>query len=172
MKEIDSIIEGLKQKVIEKEKEVRVAKLAVNSVCKMYGRKEIYSISDETTLNVSQLKGDEYYGRPLATVITEILEKRKIMGAGPAAIREVFEEMKAGGYEFRAKNEDNAIRGIRISMTKNPKFHQLRTSGKFGLKIWYPAAKEAQVNKGAPKKRGRPRKNSKEIAKETIDENE
>ena len=53
-------------------------------------------------------------------------------------------------------------------MTKNPKFHQLRASGKFGLKAWYPSAKEEQNNKIAPKKRGRPRKEPQQPEKANV----
>ena len=141
MADIDKIIHDLQQKVIEKENELIEAKKAVNSVCKMYERDEIYQITDQAKPRYSQLGGDEYYGRPLATVITEILEKRKAVGAGPAKAKEIYDQMKDGGYQFRTKIDEHAIRGIRISMAKNQKFHQL-PSGKFGLKKWYPAAKE------------------------------
>lgn len=49
--------------------------------------------------------------------------------------------MIAGGYQFETKDDNNAMRGMRISMAKNIKFHKL-PNGKWGLKEWYPNVKE------------------------------
>jgi len=39
---------------------------------------------------------DEYYGRPQATVITEVLEKRKAAGFGATNLNELYDELKRG----------------------------------------------------------------------------
>lgn len=159
MGHIEKTIEELEKKILIQERELIEAKKILNSFCQMVGKQPLYTIEEkpQSGADFRELRGDEYYGRPLAAVITQILQKRNIKGSGPSTIREIYEEMKAGGYQFSAKNDDNAIRGLRTSMTKNQKFHQL-PNGKFGLKEWYPAAKETQKDNKAPKKRGRPRK--------------
>ncbi len=142
MEHIEKTIEELKAKVVEKEKELNEAKKMANNLCQMFGKPPLYEINDEpASVFVGQLNGDEYYGRPLATVVTNILETRKIRGVGPATIRDVYDQMKLGGYQFETKDDDNAMRGMRITMAKNPKFHKL-PSGKWGLKEWYPNIKE------------------------------
>ena len=144
MEHIDKTIEELKNKVIEKEKELNEAKKMANNFCQMFGKPLLYVIDEQSpTVLTGQLRGDEYYGRPLATVITSILEARKIQGAGPAMVKDIYDQMIAGGYQFEAKDADNAMRGIRISMAKNPKFHKL-PNGKWGLTEWYPNIKESK----------------------------
>jgi hypothetical protein len=144
MEHIDKTIEELKSKVAEKEKELNEVKKTANNVCQMFGRPPLYVIDEQSpTVLTRQLRGDEYYGHPLATVITGILEARKAQGAGPATMREIYDQMIAGGYQFEAKGADNAMRGMRISMAKNQKFHKL-PNGKWGLIEWYPKAKESK----------------------------
>jgi hypothetical protein len=141
------VIEELKAKVIEKEKELNEAKKMANTFCQMFDKPLLYVIEEQpTTVLTGQLRGDEYYGRPLATVITIILEARKMQSIGPATVREIYDQMLAGSYQFEAKDADNAMRGIRISMAKNPKFHKL-PNGKWGLTEWYPNIKEEKSEK-------------------------
>jgi hypothetical protein len=82
------------------------------------------------------VRKDQFYGKPLATAVTEILKPR-----GHAVEPEkILEELKAGGFDFRVtgwKNEKQWLRGLSISLAKNPKFHRL-PSGAFGLAEFYP----------------------------------
>jgi hypothetical protein len=153
MEHIDKTIEELKSKVAEKEKELNEAKKTANSVCQMFGRPPLYVIDEQApTIFTGQLRGDEYYGRPLATAITTILEARKAQNIGPAAVKEIYDQLSAGGYQFETKDANNAMRGMRISMAKNPKFHKIPGSGKWGLKEWYPNVKESKEEKEADTK--------------------
>ncbi len=141
MEHIEKTIEELKQKIAEREKELNDEKAVVNKLCAMVNKPAIYAIEEEAAaVPVSSLRGDEYYGRPFAGVVTTVLENRKIQGIGPATVKEIYEQMTAGGYQFDTKNEANAMRGMRISMTKNIKFHKL-PNGKWGLTEWYPKIK-------------------------------
>jgi hypothetical protein len=148
MDHIEKTIEELKQKVAEKEKELNDAKAAVNSLCSMVGKPIIYTIEQQAAVvPISNLRGDEYYGHTFAGVVTTILEGRKIQGSGPAAVREIYEQMLVGGYQFDTQEPNNAMRGMRISLAKNQKFHKL-PNGKWGLTEWYPkikASKESQI---------------------------
>lgn len=142
MNHIDKTINELQQKVVEKEQGLIEAKKTVNSLCAMVGKQHLYiieDVSDDST--IGELRGDEYYGRPLATVLTNILVNRKTRGSGPAVVKELHSQMISGGYRFDAKSDTNAMRGLRISMAKNKKFHKL-PNGKWGLTEWYPSVKE------------------------------
>lgn len=136
-------IEVLKQKVEQQAKALNDAKKAVNQFCVLIGEQPVYEISGEPEIGqiATNLKGHEYYMKGLATVIGDILERRGVNN-GPMTIKEIYEQMKAGGYKFETKSDDNAMRNIRISMTKNSvTFHKL-PNGKFGLVKWFPELKE------------------------------
>jgi len=93
------------------------------------------------------IQSDQFYGQPLASSIRTILELRKALNQGPATINEIHAALVEGGFGFETKNEDNAKRGLRISITKNTSlFHKL-PNGKFGLLEWYPNAKQPKAGK-------------------------
>lgn len=156
-------IEVLKQKVEQKAKELNDAKKAVNQFCVLVGEQPVYEISGEPEIGqlATNLKGHEYYKKPLATVITDILERRGFNN-GPMTVKEIYEQMKSGGFLFETKNDENAMRNIRISMAKNTQtFHKL-PGGKFGLLKWFPEVKGKKAEQGKSIKihhrRGRPPK--------------
>lgn len=120
-------------------------KRTINSLCKVVGKHPIYNDVDVSQGRTLMMNGDEYYGKPLATVVREILVDRKLSNAGPANVNEIYDSMIAGGYQFDAKSESNAKRGLRISLAKNTAtFHKL-PNGKFGLSDWYSAIKTTTV---------------------------
>ena len=136
-------IAELQEKLAQQEIEVIKTKETINKLCSFVGDTPLYQDADlvasETTTSVAP---DEYYGKPLATAVTMIFERRKAIGKSAATAREIYDALIAGGYAFQTKNEANAIRGLRISLTKNVrKFHKLPT-GLFGLTSWYPNARK------------------------------
>ena len=64
---------------------------------------------------------------------------------GPASVSEIYEAMLAGGYEFEAKDADNAKRGLRISLTKSSATFTKLPQGKYGLREWYPTVKDPKA---------------------------
>jgi hypothetical protein len=149
---LEKAIQALKQRVEQKAKELMDAKKAVNQVCISMGEKPIYETTGDEIGLSSDLKGHEYYMKPLATVITNILERRGEQN-GPMTVKEIYEQMKAGGYLFETKNDENAMRNIRISMAKNTQtFHKL-PNGKFGLLKWFPDLKESEESKKGKKRK-------------------
>ena len=69
------------------------------------------------------------------------LDMRRAQGLGPATPREIFEALKAGGYQFETKNEITALIGMRALLRKNTvTFHKLPNAS-YGLLAWYPDAK-------------------------------
>ena len=160
---IEKAIGVLKQKVEQKAKELDEAKRAVNQLCICIGEPPIYRLDENSEIGqlTTDLKGHEYYMKPLATVITNILERRGEKG-GPATIKEIYEQMKAGGYLFKAESDVNAMRGIRESMSKNTQTYHKLPNGKFGLLKWFPEVKEKKVEQvksiKTHRRRGRPPK--------------
>lgn len=163
MEHIDKTIEELRLKITEKENELVEMKKTVNQLCKLARISPIYTVEvEQGNTSIGLLRGDEYYMQPIATVIGWILERRKVSGLGPATVNEIYNSMKDGGYKFDAKDEENAMRGISISMCKNVvKFHRL-PSGKFGLTEWYPELKgKPTEDKQEKRKRRKKRKKTK-----------
>jgi hypothetical protein len=96
------------------------------------------------------LKADQFYGKPLATAVREYMEMRgspSSGGRGAATVKEIFAALKEGGFAFDTKNDENAMRGLRISLAKNTvTFHKL-PNGQFGLLAWYPNAKQPKSDR-------------------------
>jgi hypothetical protein len=143
---VKQTIADLQDELRQQEQSVIETKRLINTLCKRAGMDPIYgdaelAISSGPSLSI---RGDQFYGQPLATCIREILEMRKALNQGPATVNEIYDALATGGFKFETKNEDNAKRGLRISLTKNTSiFHKLPT-GKFGLLEWYPNAKAAK----------------------------
>jgi hypothetical protein len=150
---IQRTITELQQHLNDLEADAIDTKRTINSLCRRINQPPIYP---DAQLERSQgittpVRGDEYYGKPLATVVRWVLEARQAANLGPATINELYDAMAKGGYLFDAKSEDNAKRGLRISLAKNTTtFHRLPT-GKFGLTEWYPTIKERPEPNGGKK---------------------
>ncbi len=139
----ENAIEAIKKEVEMKLRELEGLYIAANQLCKLDNMPPLYVVGEhnkETPQN-RNLKGDEYYGKPLATVITEVLQKRKDSAMGPATLEEVISRMKDGGYVFDAKDP---LLAVSISMGKNRKFTKLPNE-KWGLTEWYPNVREKKV---------------------------
>jgi len=138
-------IELVQGQVRDLERQLTEKKRMVNDLCRLAGHKPIYADSQQTTSGITpSIRPDEFYGKPLATVVRSILEKRGVAGLGAATVGEIYEAMVQGGYEFMAKSDDNAKRGLYISLGKNTTtFHKL-PNGTYGLLEWYPAARSAK----------------------------
>jgi DNA-directed RNA polymerase delta subunit len=166
MRHIEQTIEELESQICQKQKELLGLQIAVNNLCKLLepDAEPRYRIEEQNKeMPAIRLKGDEYFRRPTATVITRILEDRKKRSMGPATIDEIHEKMTEGGYVFDVKDPRKSIA---TAMGKNPKFTRL-DNDKWGLTEWYPpgkAEKEDTSKKDkasrpeTPRRRGRPRK--------------
>lgn len=143
-------IEIFEKKLADQLAVVRSSKQLINQLCIEAGLPSRYA--DATTNEKSGpnliIKSDQFYGQPQASCIREILEMRRALEQGPATINEIYESLVEGGFLFDTKNDDNAKRGLRISITKNSAlFHKL-PNGKIGMLEWYPNAKN-KPKKGA-----------------------
>jgi hypothetical protein len=144
-------IADLQKSLIEDERKVLDKKRLINSLAEHAGMARIYSdteLQSGPSMNLA-IQSDQFYGQPLASSIRSILEMRRALQQGPATINEIHAALLEGNYAFDTKNEENAKRGLRISMSKNTSlFHKL-PNGKFGLLEWYPNAKQPKANKAA-----------------------
>ena len=129
-------------------------KTTVNHLCEVSSRPAMYVIKAQSQLAGLSFSSDEFYGEKLAKAARIVLERRKSsMEDAPATAREIFEHLRDGGYAFGTDNDENAIRGLRVSLGKNVAvFHKLPT-GKFGLKTWYqhlPKSRKKSESDSAP----------------------
>lgn len=142
---LDQTIADLQAEIRATEEELNAVKQTVNMLCLRAGRDELYVISEAGRDDqLDQIKSDTFYGQPLNSSVRKILEMRKAAGKGPAKVREIYDALCKGGYEFDAKNAENAMRGLRISLGKSSRdFHKL-PNGEYGMTDWYPSVKVAK----------------------------
>lgn len=141
-----SVIETLQGEVTEKEREAVELKKLINSLCVKAKLPAIYSEADlQATHHVGQFRTDQFYGQPLASAVREIMTAGKAAGRGAMTVNDIYSTLIAGGFKFDTSNEDNAKRGLRISLSKNTvAFHKL-PNGNWGLREWYPNIKEPKA---------------------------
>lgn len=149
---VQKTINDLQEKIREKEDEVLKSKITVNNLLRLFNLPAVYSELGEPreTPAVGPVRRDEYFGQPLATVVRSILMRRRAANLGPASVNEIFDAMIAGGYKFDAKDDENAKRGLRIALTKNSGIFIKLPHGDYGLREWYPGAKEPRLRKASP----------------------
>jgi hypothetical protein len=157
-------IEVLEQKLKQLESDVAKIKTTINCLCDVMGEPIRYSdVGGDPKM--SPPRRDQYFGRPLATIVTEALEKRRMVGEGAATIDELYDELVAGGFEFVGKNEGIEKRGLAIALGKNPKFTKLANDC-WGLTEWYPDAGRARQKRNSIKQGNGQIQDTEEIALE------
>lgn len=142
---------------------LRDKKRVVNDLCEMAGLPKTYADVDlQPKATTGGFRSDQFYGKPLASSVRQILEARFASNLGPATIYEIFDVLKAGGYAGEGTDEVMR-RGVSISIAKNTAmFHRL-PNDKIGLLSWYPNAKkpkdeENNVTEDKPKPKSEPGK--------------
>lgn len=137
---IQGEITPLEEKIQPIVDQIKEKKKLINQLCAHAGEPPAYPEAEADTNTVTKptvVRADEYFGRPVATVVKEILAPRKGV-QGAMALDELFDQMKAGGFAFDSKNDMLAKRGISITLGKNPAFIKVPTTGCWGLTEWYP----------------------------------
>lgn len=134
-------IADLQHKLKEQEDQVLKTKRTINSLCEQENQPPLYHDGEMSSSSISSIRSDQFYGRPLATVMREYLKMRRAADQGAASVKEVYEALQSGGYKFGGKNPENSKRGLQISLAKNQVFHRI-PSGAWGLSEWYPSAKQ------------------------------
>lgn len=133
---VDRTIELVQGQIRDLERALADKKKMVNSLCELVGRDAPYANVEPSTAG-TVLRTDEFYKRPLASVVRTILERRAIASLGAASIDAIYADMIRGGFQFDAKNDGTAKRSLATSLAKSTYlFHKL-PNGDFGLTAWY-----------------------------------
>ncbi len=143
-------IEKITAQISVLEEDVRRHKALVNTLCLLDGDPPIYPDAELASTSVPvKFRSDHFFGRPMATAAREILEQRFARNLGAISLNELFETMQAGGFEFDNNNDQIAKRNLAITLSKNPAFTKVPSSGDIGLTEWYPNAKKKKDKTGA-----------------------
>jgi hypothetical protein len=138
-------IEMVQAQVRELEQQTLEKKRVANDLCKLADRPPCYADTQGTSAVTTSIRADEFYGKPLATAVRSILEKRAAANLGAATVSELYESLVIGGMAFEVKNDANAKRGLYSSLSKNQAFHKL-PNGTYGLSEWYPNKPKKEAN--------------------------
>jgi hypothetical protein len=151
-KTVEDAIREFQAEIEADERRLREKKGTVNTLCGVIGRPPIYSIESEGQRPIGgPIRPDQFYGRPLATAVRDILVMRQAANQGAASVNEIHSILVEGGYQFETKNEDIARKSLRNSLAKNTAlFHKL-PNGRFGLRAWYPNIRERSSGESAPR---------------------
>lgn len=144
MKEqLEPAIAALQQQLTEQERKVIETKTLINRLCEAAGMPPAYAdIGAISGPSITAIRGDTFYGKVLTTAAREYLQMRKSANMGPTSVRDIYENMKKGGYPFETEDANNAMTGIRQVLRKNSGiFHRL-PNGEWGLTAWYERIKE------------------------------
>lgn len=139
-------VEDFQRKIAELEEQSRTLKTSINLLCSMYGAALLYEPGEidgagdtrqDRRLAALSFRPDEFFNRPLAACVKEILEARKAREMGPATAETIFASLKEGGYAFESRDDDTAFRGMQISISKNTAAFNRLPNGMIGLAEWY-----------------------------------
>jgi hypothetical protein len=97
------------------------------------------------------LHSDSFTGKKLGAAVREYLEMRKRSGGdAPAATREIFDALKAGGYVSAAKDDATGMVVLRTMLRKNTTTFAKLQNGKYGLRAWYPNLRPVKESTSEP----------------------
>jgi hypothetical protein len=143
---LEDAVDTLLTELTKQEQEVRETKRMINNLLRRIGKPERFPDADDAPAQHANLsiRIDQFYGKPLATVVQQILEMRK----QACTADELMKTLISGGFDFDSLGwkETDRLRSFTMTLAKNTKaFHRL-PGGAFGLPEWYPEAmKKKQV---------------------------
>ena len=152
MKEqLEPAIAALQQQLTTQEQKVIETKTLINRLCEAAGMPPAYAdVGSPTGPSITAIRGDTFYGKVLTTAAREYLQMRKAANLGPTNARDIYENLKKGGYHFETEDANNAMTGIRQVLRKNSAiFHRL-PNGEWGLTGWYERIKESRKQAKGP----------------------
>lgn len=144
---LQGAVTALLAKLQGQEQMVLDTKKTINGLHHHMGKPPMFDL-DEAVKPRSTLaiRPDQYYGKPMATMVKEILEAH---GQAMSAA-DIIAILEKGGYDFSKHDwkDKDRLRAFTITLSKNILgFHRL-PNGFFGLPAWYPEAiKQKQANK-------------------------
>lgn len=143
---LQKAIEELEAKLREQLAAVAKTKSGINQLAELAGIEVPYPDVEEK-VSSRVVRGDQFYGKSLQTSMREYLEMRGKPG-GPVGVSEMHAALVKGGHQFDTKDDMNAKRVMRITLSKNSTvFHKL-PNGQWGLFSWYPNLKPPKAKAG------------------------
>jgi hypothetical protein len=144
IEEIQAQMRPLQEQIKPVLDQIDSKKKLVNQLCHAAGAEPFYPEVDSekaATIGLGPILPDQYFGKPVATVVRDILERRKRAGLSAIPLADLYEAMKAGGFEFDNKDPEIARRNVAITLGKNTQtFTRVPSTGSWGLAEWYPNA--------------------------------
>lgn len=143
------LIEKALGQLAEQQAAVVKTKQFINQLCEFDDRPPMFSdaelkADDEKPAGPS-IGPDEFYTKPFATAVREILTMRKDAGTtGPASIEEIHAALCEGGFDFPSNDPEKQKQGLAVSLGKNTTTFRKLPSGLFGLADWYGAPTRPQ----------------------------
>jgi len=140
--EFQAAIDGLLKILAEQEKKVTETKNTINQLCEYSNTPKMFAeTSTSVSASITTIKSDTFYGKTVITATREYLEMRKASNLGPTTIRDIFDTLKTGGFQFNSKNDTNSMIVLRNAISKaSAIFHRL-PNGDYGLVKWYDLSK-------------------------------
>ena len=87
----DRLLAKAQEKLQNLEAEVIKTKEFINQLRAFEGQPPMFTdLTSGSDLSIGSIRGDQFYGRPLATVVAQILEMRKASGKGAIPIKELY----------------------------------------------------------------------------------
>lgn len=141
---IENAIDKIHAQIGVLEEQIVKKKEAINTLCETEDAPLLYpDVQKEKSAGAPMaFRSDQFFGRPLATAVREILEQRAMRNLGAVSLNELYDVMKAGGFDFENSDEKIARRNLSIALSKNPSFMRVTANNHIGLTEWYPNAKK------------------------------
>src|SRR6266480_2356748 len=106
-----SAIEKIQAQIEALEGQIETKKKAINIFCEIEGEPPLYAdVEAGRAKPLAAFRSDQFFGRPMATAAREILEQRGARNFGAISLDELYDPMKAGGFDFENKNDPIAKR--------------------------------------------------------------
>jgi len=83
---VERTLEMVVGQIADLQRQLSEKKKIANGLCQLAGHPPMFEDEEAVTTGTA-LRPDEFYGRPLATVVQEVLERRRRSGLGAATVR-------------------------------------------------------------------------------------
>jgi hypothetical protein len=145
---VDELLAELDKQALE----VAATKKTINVLLSRMGKEPMFPDENPEQVTGAKVRADQFYSRPLATSMQEILQQRK----QATSMQDILQQLKDGGFDFKGQGwkEKDWLRMVAINLGKNTKvFHKL-PNGTYGLLAWYPQVADRKAEKALVEEEG------------------
>ncbi len=140
-------ISELEAEVRHEEEALRTKKQVVNDLRAEVGAVPAYSAQELEPILRGLTPGlSLFHVLPLAACVKRVLEQRDACGLGPAGVEDIYGTLVRGGFDFTVvsgKGQREQLRGLAITLARNPKWFARAQEGKWSLKGSRQAQRES-----------------------------